>query len=300
MLGKVVLCSRKLWRLRLWNHSKGDLYQLLICKHQLPGLPPTTAEGLSFQTGRNLYQEDKSQKQLLLTKLALRPETITPKRVFHCNHTPKSYLARASDVSFVFSGELDWISFFCRATPCLLPALWPPGSAREPDLQSINRMHLLHAMGERPHYCVTVGRCFQSLSEALFYHKVFLLAASWMLSPPPIVSFDMCGTELGDKKLERIVRAKGLDLRIEGQSSRSDKLRKHLFEDLVDSWLSSVHLDRELVWVMVNLKSIVSNTVIYYRTIVPYIFNNLDISFTFFYYFPFLVVICLVDKKQGL
>lgn len=56
-----------------------------------------------------------------------------------------------------------------------------------------------------------------------------------MLLSPSIVSFDVCGPELGDKKPERIVRAEGVDLRIEGQSSRSDKLRKHLFEDLIDS-----------------------------------------------------------------
>ena len=47
------------------------------------------------------------------------------------------------------------------------------------------------------------------------------------------MSFDMCGPELGDKKPERIVRAKGLDLRIGGQRTRSDKLRKHSFEDLI-------------------------------------------------------------------
>lgn len=102
------------------------------------------------------------------------------------------------------------------------------------------------------------------------------------------MSFDMCGPELGDKKPERTVRAKGVDLRIEGQSSRSNKLRKHLFEDLINSSLSSVPLDRELMWVMVNLKSTVSSTVIYYRTItVPYIFNALEISRVLLFFLSF-------------
>lgn len=134
------------------------------------GWRPVLSNWKKFVSGEQIPESS-------LTELALRPEAMTAKRVFCRNCAPKSYLARASSVSFVFSGELDWISLFCRTTPCLLPALWPPGSVHEPDLQSINRMHLLPAVGERPHYCVTVGRCFQGLSKALFYCKVFLLAA---------------------------------------------------------------------------------------------------------------------------
>jgi len=46
------------------------------------------------------------------------------------------------------------------------------------------------------------------------------------------MSFDVCGPELGDKKPQRIIKARGLDLRT-GQSTRSGKLRKHSFEDLI-------------------------------------------------------------------
>lgn len=55
-----------------------------------------------------------------------------------------------------------------------------------------------------------------------------------MLSPSSIVSFDMCASELGDKESEKIVRAKGLHLRTGGgQSTSSEKLRKHSSEDLI-------------------------------------------------------------------
>lgn len=43
----------------------------------------------------------------------------------------------------------------------------------------------------------------------------------------------MCGPKLGDEKPERTVRAKGLDPRIGGENTSSDKLRKHSFEDLI-------------------------------------------------------------------